>query len=171
MIFLLIAYNAITSPRVWKYAVFFFCFTSSLVINTLQMVLNYFVGNMSAESSSFFCSCIESSVLRVVKKKQSIKQADRHDSENTWGTNMLNIGDILKSNCSVYPYTQLNILLLQKQNTDTFIWTSSNLCQSQINSSLQSEEQPTISKAVCYCLFSSLFSLVSSLYIGSVSFQ
>lgn len=84
---------------------------------------------------------------------------------------MLNIGDILKSNCSVYPYTQLDILLLQKQNTDTFIWTSSNLCQSQINSSLQSEEQPTISKAVCYCLFSSLFSLVSSLYIGSVSFQ
>lgn len=58
------------------------------------MVLNYFVDDTSAESSSFFCSCIDSLVLMAVKKNYSIKQA--HDSGVTWGVNILNKNDILK---------------------------------------------------------------------------
>lgn len=68
------------------------------------MVLNYFVDDVCAKQSSFFCSCIDTLVLMAVKKVQSIKQADRQFSENTWGANMLNKDDILKPPFCLSPY-------------------------------------------------------------------
>lgn len=63
-----------------------FCFTSSLVINTLQMVFNCFVDNTSAEQSPV------SSFVAVLNllcwgqlKKQALKQADRNYSEKYLG--------------------------------------------------------------------------------------